>query len=142
MRPASVAVAVLVAVLLAGCGGGSSSSAGPHLSGSSTTSTTASTPSVTIGIICMTPAQAAQTFVQAWTAGDRAAAGRCAMAGAVTAIFANSGAGAAWTFQGCGGPDPGVPICTFVYPGGSARLTLMGTEAQGWKVSQITLASD
>jgi len=90
----------------------------------------------------MTPAQAAQTFVQAWTAGDRAAAGRCAMAGAVTAIFANSGAGAAWTFQGCGGPDPGVPICTFVYPGGSARLTLMGTEAQGWKVSQITLASD
>ena len=142
MRPVGVAVAVVVAVLLAGCGGGGSATAEHHAGGSTTTSTSAGTPSVTVGIVCTTPTQAAQAFVQGWTAGDRAAAGRCAMQGAVTAIFAQSGAGAGWTFQACGGPDPGVPICTFAYPGGSARLTLMGTEVDGWKVSQVSLASD
>jgi len=142
MRPAGVAVALVAAVVLAGCGGGSGTRVASH--GSSTTTTTAlgaGGPSVTVGIICSTPTQAAQAFVAAWTAGDRAAAGRCATTGAVTMIFARHGAGAGWAFQACDGPDPGVPICTFAYPGGSAQLTLMGTEAAGWKVSQVDLGS-
>jgi hypothetical protein len=142
MRPAGVAVALVAAVVLAGCGGGGSPRVASHPATTTTTTTSgAGGPSVTIGIICTTPTEAAQAFVQAWTAGDRAGAGRCAMPGAVTTIFSRPGAGAGWTFQACGGPDPGVPICTFAYPGGSAQLTLMGTEAAGWKVSQVDLGT-
>lgn len=141
MRPASVAVAVLAAVLLAGCGGGTSRVASHHPATTTTTGLGAGGPSVTVGIICDTPTAAAQALVAAWTAGDRPAAGRCAMPGAVTTLFTRPGQGSGWTFQACDGPDPGVPICTFTYSGGTARLTLMGTEAAGWKVSQVDLGS-
>jgi hypothetical protein len=142
-RAAAVAVALVAAALLGGCGGGSTGGGGGRRGGPPPPPTPPPTtlgaggPSVTVGIICMTPTNAAQAFVAAWTAGDRSAAGRCAMPDAVTTIFTRLGAGAGWTFQGCGGPDPGVPICTFTYPGGTAQLTLMGTEAAGWKVSQV-----
>lgn len=137
MRPAAGAVALAVAALLAGCGGGSTGVASRGPTTTTTTTLGVGGPSVTVGIICMTPTDAARAFVAAWTAGDRAAAGRCAMPGAVATIFTRPGAGAGWTFQACDGPDPGVPICTFTYPGGAARLTLTGTEAAGWKVSEV-----
>jgi len=141
MRAAGLAVGLVAAVLLAGCGGGGSTRVASH--GSSTTTTTtaapgAGGPSVTVGIICDTPIQAAQAFVAAWEAGDAAAAGRCATPGAVAAIFTRRGPGSTPV---CGGPDPGVPICTFTYPGGTGQLTLMGTEAAGWKVTQVDLRS-
>ena len=54
-------------------------------------------------------------------------------------LFAQPGHSAGWTFQTCGGPDPGVPVCSFAYPGGTARLTLQGTEAAGWSVDRVEL---
>jgi hypothetical protein len=107
---------------------------------SSTTRTTVdpSGPPVTVGIICSDPTDAATSLVQAWAAGDRAAAGRCAVADVVAELFRRGGA-AGWAFQGCGGPDPGVPVCTYSYPGGSAILTVEGTEAMGWKVTRVRL---
>jgi hypothetical protein len=137
MRAAAV-VLVVSAVLLGACGGGSSGvqSQKPV----TTTTTAASSPPLTVGIICMTPTDAAQAFVAAWMAGDQGAAGRCATPAAVSTLFARNGRGAGWTFQTCDGPDPGVPVCTFAYTGGTARLTLNGTEAAGWKVAQVQLA--
>jgi hypothetical protein len=135
-------VALAIGVLaLTGCGGGSGKVAtrGP--------STTVSTmppggggPSVTVGIICMTPTDAAQAVVSAWQASDATAAARCASAAAVSTLFARPGHGTGWTLQGCDGPDPGVPICTFAYAGGHASFTLQGTEAQGWKVGEVAFS--
>jgi len=143
-RSAILAAALGVALVAAACGGGSTQAERHH--GGSTTTTTPSTtgtsaggPPLTVGIICTTPTDAAQAFVAGWVAGDRAAASRCGSPDAVTTIFAHGTNAAAWAFQGCGGPDPGVPVCTFTYPGGTAQLTLMGTEAQGWKVSSTSL---
>jgi prepilin-type processing-associated H-X9-DG protein len=76
--------------------------------------------------------------VRAWQAADPAAAGRCAAPAAVATLFGRRGEGAAWTFEGCDGPDPGVPRCNYAYAGGHASLRLAGTEAQGWKVDQVS----
>ena len=125
-------------IALAGCGGGSAQVAThPPTTTAPTVPANGGGPSVTVGIICITPTDAAQAVVSAWQAGDAAAAARCATAGTVSTLFAHPGAGAGWTFHGCDGPDPGVPICTFDYPGGHASLTLHGTEAQGWHVAQV-----
>jgi hypothetical protein len=134
-------LALAIGVLaLAGCGGGGGQVA---TSGTTTTSTLpigAGGPSVTVGIVCITPSDASQAVVSAWQAGDEAAAGRCATPSAVSTLFARPGRGAGWAFQGCGGPDPGVPSCTFRYAGGQATFTLMGTEAQGWKVGKVAFS--
>ena len=138
---AGVAALTVAVVALAGCGGGGAQVA-TH--GPSTTRPTVPTsgggPSVTVGIICITPTDASQAVVSAWHAGDAPAAARCATASAVSALFAHPGAGAGWTFAGCDGPDPGVPTCTFTYPGGKATFTLQGTEAEGWKVGQVAFS--
>jgi hypothetical protein len=136
MRTAS-AVLVASAVLLGACGGGGGSGGQSQKPTTTTAAATGSSPALTVGIICTSPTDAAQAFVTAWLAGDRGAAGRCADPAAVSTLFARSGRGAAWTLQACVGPDPGVPVCTFAYPGGTARLTLEGTEAAGWKVAEV-----
>ena len=134
---AAVIVGVGVAVVvLAACGDGTMSTA------STTTSTTRSVtsttePSLTIGIICSTPADAANSLVTAWTAGDQAAAARCATAGVVTDLFRTSGRSERWTMQSCGGPDSGVPVCRYTSSGGSLQLTIEGSEAFGWKVTKL-----
>jgi hypothetical protein len=111
---------------------------------SETTTTTLAgtqTPSATIGTICTTPEEASKAFVESWIAGDQAAAARCATNAAVTTIFQTSGAGAQYTFQGCGG-DPGVPSCSYTYEGGVMVLSVAGTEATGWKVQSLEYAAD
>ena len=105
------------------------------------TTTTAITTPVTVGIVCTTPEDATQSFVNAWIAGDRAAAERCATTAAADELFQHSGAGAQWTFQGCYG-DPGVPTCGYSYEGGAANFTLNGTESAGWKVVDVTYVAD
>ena len=134
--------ALVIGVLaLAGCGGG-----GGNVTTRSPSTTTAPLPpgaggpSVTVGIICVTPTDASQAVLGAWQAGDAAAAARCASASAVAALFAHAGHGAGWTLQGCDGPDPGVPVCTFDYAGGHATFTLQGTEAQGWMVDEVAFS--
>lgn len=142
MTRAGVVALALGVVALAGCGGG-----GGTVTSRGRSTTTAPTlplggggPSVTVGIICITPTDASQAVVSAWQAGDMTAAARCASTSAVSTLFAHPGRGAGWTLQGCDGPDPGVPVCTFVYAGGHATFTLQGTEAQGWKVDQVAFS--
>jgi hypothetical protein len=126
--------------VVASCSGASTTG---HV-GTRPPSTTTSIPS-TGGTVptasCTTPTLAARAIVDAWLAGDRTAAGRCATPDAVAMLFAHPGHGAGWTFQGCDGPDPGVPVCTFAYPGGVGRLTLHGTEAAGWSIDNVQLAA-
>ncbi len=126
--PCLVVVAIGAALVAVSCSGGS----GAH-GAARTAATTVPTGS------CSTPTVAVRAVVDAWIAGDRATAGRCATPDAVVALFARSGRSAAWTFQSCDGPDPGVPVCTFTYPGGIGRLTLHGTEAAGWSVDRVEL---
>jgi len=138
---AGVGALAIGVLALAGCGGG-----GGHVATRSPSTTTATVPlggggpSVTVGIICITPMDASQAVVSAWQGGDATAAARCASASAVSTLFAHPGHGAGWTLQGCDGPDPGVPICTFDFVGGHASFTLQGTEATGWKVDEVTFS--
>jgi hypothetical protein len=104
-------------------------------------STLAGQPTPTTGI-CSLPEDASQAFVDGWLAGDRAAAERCGSPDAVNTMFQTSGAGAQYTFQGCDSTDPGVPTCSYTYPGGAARLTIEGTEAAGWKVTKVEYTAD
>ena len=137
----TAAVVVAAASLLVACGGSSSHVQTRRSPATSTTAPAPSTsggPSVTVGIICSVPTDAAQALLSAWLAGDRAAAGRCASPAAVSALFARAGRGTGWTFQGCDGLDPGVPQCSYASAGGHASLTLMGSEASGWKVDSLS----
>ncbi|MSO78724.1 MAG: hypothetical protein EXQ79_03870 [Acidimicrobiia bacterium] len=107
-----------------------------------TTTTSTESPSVTIGIVCTTPEEAAMSFIDAWIAGDEAAAARCAAPAAVAKIFETSGAGAQYMFQGCFGDDPALPDCAYTYEGGSAHLAVTGTEAAGWQVQSLSYVAD
>jgi hypothetical protein len=151
----------VVLVLAAGYGigaatssdGGNEVATEPNTTTSSTTSSTtttttlappappATTTDVTVGIICSTPEEASQALYNSWVAGDQTAARRCASNGAVATLFATSGAGASYTFQGCYG-DPGVPTCGYSYEGGAVIFTLNGTEAAGWKVVSVGYVAD
>lgn len=138
--------ALSAAILTVSCGGASTDhpvSRPTHAT--TTTTTTGGIPSTSAGTVptaaCTTPTLAARAIVAAWMASDRGAAGQCATPDAVATLFAHPGNGAGWTFQGCGGPDPGVPVCTFNYPGGVGRLTLHGTEAAGWSVDHVQLGA-
>ena len=149
--------ALLVAVLIgAGVGlvaGGNDttqvSASGTTTSTSTSTSTTTTVAptatsqgtTVTVAIICTTPEDATKSVVNAWIAGDKAAAARCASDTAVNKLFQTNGSGAQWTFQGCHG-DPGVPTCSYSYVGGGANFKLSGTEAGGWKVTDVTFVAD
>lgn len=139
-RRGAVVALVAVASLVAACSGNSDTNTSK--SGNRTTSTTSpDTPSVTIGIICDTPTDAAQSFEQAWEAGDRAAAARCADDAAVTTIFRTGGRSANWEFEGCES-DPGGSTCSYRYEGGSAAFTVRGSDADGWKVAKVVFTAD
>ena len=97
---------------------------------------------VTVGIICSTPRDATDTLVGSWIAGAKPAAARCADQHVVDELFGANGAGAEWLFQGCDGPDPGVPQCQYSYEGGGVTFTLNGTEAAGWKVTALEFIAD
>jgi hypothetical protein len=134
-------IAISAALGAASCGGATTTR---HVNPRPTTTPTRvpSTGGTTIPTAsCTTPTLAARAVVDAWLAGDRMAAGQCATPDAVAMLFAHPGHAAGWTFRGCDGPDPGVPVCTFSYPGGVGRLTLHGTEAAGWSVDNVQLAS-
>lgn len=111
---------------------------------SSSTTLAASTTSSSQGVTgtCAQPEDASQAFVDGWKAGDQAAAGRCGSTEAVATMFQTDGSGAQYTFQGCDYTDPGVPVCSYTYPGGAARLTIEGTEAAGWKVTKVEFIAD
>jgi hypothetical protein len=98
--------------------------------------------SVTVGIICTTPEDAAKSLFSGWLAGDQGAAKRCATDGAVAALFKTSGAGAQWTFQGCDSSDPAAPACSYSYEGGAAIFTENGSEAAGWRVVDVSYVAD
>jgi hypothetical protein len=145
-----VGIIVGVVVVLGGAGlalalGDDDESAAPATTTTSSTSpsppSTGST-SVTVGIICTTPEDAARSVVAGWVAGDQPAAGRCASTAVVTDLFGKGdGSHANWTFQGCQG-DPGVPECAFSYEGGGAFFTMNGTEADGWKAVSVRYVAD
>jgi hypothetical protein len=144
-----ILVGVGIAVAAGGGGNDTIDATATTLATSTTTSTTlvetpttSGTTTVTVGIICTTPEDAAKGVVSAWEAGDRPAAARCASQAALDELFKASGAGATWTFQGCGGPDPGLPTCQFSYVGGAANFKMTGTEAAGWKVDQVSYIAD
>jgi len=142
---ALVGILVIAGTVLAlsGDDGGSDVAIDPSANTTSPTTTTTvggSSP-VTVGIICTTAEEAAMSFIDAWIAGDQAAAARCAADGAVTTIFQTSGAGAQYTWQGCFG-DPGVPTCSYTYEGGAVNLAVTGTEAAGWIVQSVSYVAD
>jgi hypothetical protein len=149
MRGGRVAVLALLAVsIAAGCSDDSSQTAqdtttrGTNATTSTGPTTTDDTSSVTIGIICSTPEDAASTVVSAWTADEREAARRCASDAVVDQLFQTSGAGNTWANQGCDATDPAAPVCAYSYEGGAAFLTTTGSNADGWKVTRLQFLAD
>ncbi len=145
-RRALVVVGLLLVVAVAaGCNGGDDESNEGTTSTRVTepsSSTTADTTAVTVGIICSTAEDASQSLVDAWGSGDQAAARRCATDEVVGELFATDGAGNTWQSQGCDRTDPGVPVCAYTYEGGAAFLKIEGTEAEGWKVTGLSFTAD
>jgi hypothetical protein len=151
MRGARVAAIVLVAAAgLTACSSddGSQSTDETTTRGtdastsSSSPSTTEATTSVTVGIICSAPQDAASALVSAWTAGDRDAAKRCASDSVVDRLFQGSGAGNTWMDQGCDATEPTAPVCAYSYEGGAAFLTATGSDADGWKITKLRFQAD
>ncbi len=134
-RSGLAAVVVAAALLTASCGSSDRGAGRVGTSTAPTTTTTAGAPPPTG--TCTTPTDASRTVVAGWIADDRMTAGRCATPDALATLFADPGRAAGWTLQGCDGPDPGVPVCTFVAPRRAALLTLHGTEAAGWAVDRV-----
>ena len=138
--------AIAVAAALAACDGGSGSQSKDESTTTrgtdASTSTTEDTTSVTVGIICSTPQDAASALVAAWTANDRGAAPRCASDAVVTEFFKNDGSGNTWMSQGCDTTDPAAPVCAYSYEGGAAFLTVEGSDAAGWKVTKVKYLAD
>jgi hypothetical protein len=141
MRLAGFASLMIAAITVASCGGGGGGASGRVGSPVSTSSPSGAGTPLTNGMSCSTPSDAVHAFVDSWMAGDRGATARCATPDAVATIFEQR-RGATWTFQGCDGPDPGVPVCSYSFPGGMARLTLHGTEANGWMVDSVRSAGN
>jgi hypothetical protein len=140
-------IVIASGVALAVSGGDDEETTPTTTTSSSTTTTTAAPPTtattpVTVAIICTTPEDAAMSFVNAWIAGDQAAAARCANQESVNTIFQTSGAGANYTWQGCFGDDPALPTCSYTYEGGAINLAVRGTEASGWKVESVSYFAD
>jgi hypothetical protein len=145
-RRARVVLGLLMVVAVAaGCNGGDDESGEGTTSTRVTepsSSTTADTTDVTVGIVCSTAEDASQSLVDAWGSGDQAAARRCATDEVVGELFATDGAGNTWQSQGCDRTDPGVPVCAYTYEGGAAFLKIEGTEAEGWKVTGLSFTAD
>lgn len=143
---AGLSCALAVVAALAACGGGSSSESKDESTTTrgtdASSSTTEDTTSVTIGIICSTAPDASSALVTAWTANDRAAAGRCATDAVVNQLFENNGSGNTWTDQGCDTSNPAAPVCAYSYEGGAAFLTVEGSDAAGWKVTKLSYVAD
>ena len=138
--------ALVVVSALAACGGGSSSESKDESTTTrgtdASSSTTEDTTSVTVGIICSTAPDASSALVAAWTANDRAAAGRCATDAVVNQLFENNGSGNTWTDQGCDTSKPAAPVCAYSYEGGGAFLTVEGSDTAGWKVTKLSYVAD
>lgn len=135
IRRGGAAALLGAAIALSACGGGGGGTAQVRAP-TTTTTPPAGGGSVNVGIICSTPSDAAQTLVAAWRSADRTAARRCGSPAAVTTLFAHSGSGATWTFDGCAGT-----ACSFSYPGGKARLEIGGSDAAGWIVARVQLGA-
>ena len=141
----AVVVIVLLVVLLAGDDGEerTTSTTIPPTTATTvppTTVTTAPT-SVTIGIICTTPEDAAHSLIDAQIANDEVAAHRCASDAAVDALFPTSAADANYTFQGCMTSETPV-TCAFTYEGGAVTFVMSGNAASGWKVQSAGFVAD
>lgn len=125
------------ALVLAACGGASSSTgAAHHTASTSTTTVTATTGgggTVNVGIICTSPRDAALAAVNAWIAGNRAAARRCVSPVAVESLFARAAGTEGWILQRCAGT-----VCSFTHPFATLRLTMGGSDAAGWVVTGVT----
>jgi hypothetical protein len=149
MPRARLAAVLLVAVAIAACGNDDTSSSTAEDTTTRATDVSTTTPSttdpttgVTVGIICTSPGDAASSLVSAWSADDRTAALRCASDAVVTQLFRASGAGNTWMDQGCDTTDPSAPVCAYSYEGGAAFLTTTGSDAGGWKVTELRYVAD
>lgn len=84
--------------------------------------TTATTSRPTTSSPASSPAGFARLLYEAWTQGDRVAAGKVAQPEAVSALFARPWqAGDGWTFAECSGAAGSV-ICVWQRPGGQQVL--------------------
>lgn len=90
------------------------------------------------------PEPVAVVFYDAWRAGDRACAENVANQDAIETLFANDGAGADWTFQGCFESDDPEPKmdCAHTYPGGSAHFEMQYGAIAGWQIVAVDFVAD
>lgn len=134
-------ILVILVFSVSACGNDDSKSTGTEKSNSSVPADQRES-TVTIGIICTSAQEATETAVSAWEASDKAAASRCAEEGVVDELFTTNGAKAEWVFQGCVGVNASTEKCAFTYEGGAALFTAIGSDAMGWKLSELSFQAD
>ena len=144
-----VAIIVLVVLLVAGGDDGDERTAATTTTSTTLAATTTLAPvttttaptSVTVGIICSTPEDAAHSLIDAQIANDETAAHRCASDAAVDALFPTSDPDANYTFQGCFTGETPVR-CSFTYEGGAVTFVMSGSAAAGWRVDSAGFIAD
>ena len=137
-HPAVVAIVVLLTACGGGGGGGKSTPSAttnpPSPSPSTATQTTTTTTQVS-QIPQASPDAAAVAVLNAWRAGDRAAAARVATPTAIATLFAQPPQG--FSSRGCQDPLAGRSACSFGIGGGLVDVNTV-TLAGGWLVDGVT----
>ncbi len=152
---ALVPVLVASALALVACGGGDDSDAEEAREPTTTSSTTTTTPAPTTTATttppppappqtCKTPEEAATSLHDGWAVGDQAAAARCALPAAVSALFGGpSGPAAGEFFAGCFGQASPV-TCSYAYEGGGINFTIVCAASLGigCQVTAVSFVAD
>jgi len=87
------------------------------------------------------PEDAAQGLFNAWKAKDRAAASKYASDVAIKALF-DEGSAEGLEFQGCNESDGDFYNCSYTYEGGSVFMMVLGSDADGYKVTEAGFIAD
>jgi hypothetical protein len=135
------AAVMVCAVAFIGCSSDSTARSDGSSSSAPTTTTTAPTTTTTV---LMSPAdspqEAATAFVNAWHAGDRAAALAIAVPKAVDAVFAAGEPGALQN-RGCNRPPANTPVlCVYKTDIGELQVQVQ-PGPDGWIVDQAILSA-
>lgn len=87
------------------------------------------------------PEDAAEGLFNAWKAKDRAAASKYASDTAIKTLF-DEGSAEGLEFQGCYESDGDYYNCAYNYEGGSVSMMVAGSDAGGYKVTEVNFIAD
>lgn len=115
---------------------------------STTTTTQAPPPTVTPGLCASgapdDPDHSVEVLFQAYSLRDRPCADKLGTKAAVDALFAISGNGKGWEYQGCGNGQNTDPYldCVYRFTGGATHFKTKYSDTDGWVIFEVSQTTD